>query len=92
MQSFRQFRQDGKGSRISATSNDRENCLMMSNVRDGDDASKFLMLLRDLVLEYHRAKFGSDWTTNNGETGEGHNMSPPAYIVPKYPSLNRVKI
>ena len=48
--------------------------------------------LRDFVPEYHHAKFGCNWTTNKEET-EGINctMCPPAYMVPKYPSLNRVK-
>ena len=34
---------------------------------------------------YDHAKFGCNWTTNKGETGGRHNM------VPKDPSLNRVK-
>ena len=51
-----------------------------------------LRLLRDFVSEYHHAKFGCNWTTNKGET-EGACAPPPlpAYMVPKDPSLNRVK-
>ena len=45
---------------------------------------KFLWLLRDFVPEYHHAKFGC-----KGDT-RGHNV--PAYMVPKDPSLNRVKV
>ena len=43
--------------------------------------------------EYHHAKFGGNWTTNKGKT-EGDIVPPhppPAYLVPKDPSLNRVK-
>ena len=53
-----------------------------------------LMVLRGFVPEYHRARFGGDWTTNIGETERGWAQfppPPPAYILPKYPSLNRVK-
>ena len=53
-------------------------------------SAKFLWLLRDFVPEYYRAKFGINWTTNKGKT-EGGTMYPPAYILLKYPSLNRVK-
>ena len=45
---------------------------------------------RFFVPEYHHAKFGCNWTTNKGETEGGHN-APPAHMVPKDPSLNRVK-
>ena len=38
-----------------------------------------LWFLRDFVSEYHRSKFGCNWTTNKGETD------------PKVPSLNRVE-
>ena len=44
------------------------------------------------MLEYYHAKFGGDWTTNKGETEGGTMCPPPAYMVPKYPSLNRVKL
>ena len=54
-------------------------------------SAKFLWLLRDFVPEYHHAKFDCNWTTNKGET-EGGTMCPPAYMVPKHPSLNRVKV
>ena len=70
-----------KGTRI-LTWNDTKNSLMTS--------AKFLWLLRGFVPEYHHAKFGCNWTTNKGET-EGQTMCPPAYMVPKDPSLNRVK-
>ena len=46
---------------------------------------------------YYHAKIGGNWTTNNGETeGGGHNLSQSQSVticlmVPKYPSLNRVK-
>ena len=53
-------------------------------------SARFSWLLRDFVPEYHRAKFGCNWTTNKGET-EGGTICPPAYMVPKDPSLNRVK-
>ena len=55
-------------------------------------SAKFLWVLRDFVPEYHHAKFGCNWTTNKRETEVGHNVpSPPACMVPKDPSLNRVK-
>ena len=57
-------------------------------------SAKFLWLLRDFVPAYHLAKFGCNWTTVNGETEGGHSVlppPPPAYMVPKDPSLNRVK-
>ena len=56
-------------------------------------SAKFLWLLRDFVAEYHHAKFGCNWTTNKGETEGGGEAqcAPPAYMVPKDPSLNRVK-
>ena len=41
-------------------------------------SAKLLLVLRDFVPEYHHAKFGGNWTA-------------PVYILPKYPSLNRVK-
>ena len=56
-------------------------------------SAKFLWLLRDFIPEYHHAKFGCNWTTNKGETEQQktqHN-APPAYMIPKDPSLNRVK-
>ena len=43
---------------------------MTSYTRDNDDVIKLLMLLRDFVPGYHHAKFGDDWTTNKGETGQ----------------------
>ena len=46
--------------------------------------------MRDFVPEYHHAKFGCNWTTNKGETEGGTMCSPPTYMVPKDPSLNRV--
>ena len=49
-----------------------------------------LLPLRDFVSEFCHAKFGGNWTTNKGET-EGAQCAPPAYIITKYPSLNRVK-
>ena len=52
-------------------------------------SAKFLRLLRDFVLEYHHAKFGSNWTTIK-EKQRGALYSPPAYMVPKDTSLNRV--
>ena len=54
-------------------------------------SAKFLWLLRDFVPEYHHAKFGCNWTTNKGETEGGAQCAPPAYMVPKDPSPNRVK-
>ena len=36
-----------------------------------------------------RNRFGGNWITNKGET-EGAQCTPPAYMVPKDPSLNRV--
>ena len=45
---------------------------------------KLLSVLRNFVPEYHHATFAGNWTTNKGET-------ETAYILPKYPSLNRVK-
>ena len=45
-------------------------------------SAKFLRLLRDFVPEYHHAMFGCNWTTNKGEA---------AYMVPKDPSMNRIK-
>ena len=55
-------------------------------------SAEFLWLLRDIVQEYNHAKFGCNWTTNKGETegGRGEAQCPPAYMVPKDPSLNRV--
>ena len=49
-------------------------------------SSKLLSILRDFVPDYHHAKFGGNWATNKGKT-----MCPPAYMVPKDASLNRVK-
>ena len=63
-------------------------------------SAKFLRLLRDFVPEYDHATFGCNWTTNKGETEgthcggtetEGGTMCPLAYMVPKDPSLSRVK-
>ena len=51
-------------------------------------SSKFLMLLRDFVLDYHPSKPGGDWPTNKGEKGAMWPLQPN--ILPKYPSLNRV--
>ena len=44
--------------------------------------------MRDFIPEYQHAKFGCHLTTNKGETGG--TLPPPAYMVPKDPSLNRV--
>ena len=64
---------------------------MTSYLPPSDDVSKLLWLLRDFVAEYHHAKFGCNWTTNKGETeGGGQNVPPPAYMVPKDPSLIRL--
>ena len=76
-----------KGTRI-LIRNNTKNGLMTSYLPPGNDVRKiFIWLLRDFFPEYHHAKFGSNWATNKGETegGGGHNM------VPKDPSLNRVK-
>ena len=54
-------------------------------------SANFLRLLRDFVPEYQHPKFGSNWTTNKGET-EGGGQNVVAYMVPKDPSLNRVKL
>ena len=54
--------------------------------------AKFLWLLRAFVPEYHHAKFGCNWTTNKGETEGEHNIYIIAYMVPKDPSLYRVKL
>ena len=67
-----------KGSRI-LTSDNSENYFMTSHRRDGDVVIKVLLLLRDFVPEYHRAKFGGDWTThrqtgNIGGGGGGDNV------------------
>ena len=78
-----------KGTRI-LTCNDTKNGLVTSYLPPGEDVAKFLWLLRDFAPEYHHAKFGCNWTANKGET-EGGTMCPPAYMVPKDPSLNRVK-
>ena len=48
------------------------------------------MPLRDFVPYYYHATFGGNWTRNKGKT-EGATMCPPAYMVPKYPSLNRAE-
>ena len=78
---FQPNRTKDKGSSNFKSWNNAENCLMTS--------AKLLSILRDFVPEYHHAKFGGNWTTNKGKT-EGGTMYPPAYIVPKYPVLNRV--
>ena len=66
-----------KGTRI-LTWNDTKNGLMTSYLPSSDDVSKILWLLRDLVPDYHHAKFGCNWTTNKGETG-GYNVPPSLY-------------
>ena len=63
---------------------------MTSYTRDSDDVIKFFILLRGSVLEYHPTRFGGDWTINKGEREEM--STPQAYILPKYPSLNRIKV
>ena len=55
-----------------------------------------LLALRDFISENWHATFGGNWTTNKGETEnkqikeKRHNAPPPANIITKYPSLNRV--
>ena len=51
-------------------------------------SAKIFWFLRDFVPEYYHAKYDCNWTSNKGET-EG--VPPQAYMVPKDPSLNRVK-
>ena len=63
----------------------RHTCLLVMT------SAKFWWFLRDFVPEYHHAKFDCNWTTNKGETEGGTMCLPPAYMVPKDPSLNRVK-
>ena len=70
--------------------NNNKNCLMTSYLSHSDDVSKISPDLRDFVPEYLYANFSGNWTSNKGET-EGA-MCPPAYCLPKYPSLNRVKV
>ena len=41
---------------------------MTSYTRDSDDVIKFVNALKDFVPEYNHAKFGGDWTRNEGET------------------------
>ena len=68
-----------------------KNCLMTLYLAYGDNVSKIFMVWRDFVPEYHHAKCGGNRTTNKGETegrGEAHCA---AYILPNYPSPNRVK-
>ena len=49
----------------------------------------FLLPLRDFVPLYYHAKFDGNWTANKAETeGGGGTMR---LLVPKHPSLNRVK-
>ena len=69
------------------TWNDTESCLMTSYLAHSDDISKIII---DFVSEYHHAKFSGNWTANKGKTGG--TMCPQAYVLPKYPSLNRVKV
>ena len=54
-----------------------------------DDIRKMFMAFERFVPEYHFAKFGCNWTINKEET-EGGTMCPPAYMVSKDHSLNRV--
>ena len=63
---------------------------MMSYLPPSDDVSNFLWHLRDFIPEYHHAKFGCNWTTKKKET-DWAQCASPAYMVPKDPSLNRVK-
>ena len=70
------------------TWDDTKNGLMTSYLPPSDDISNILCHLRDFVPEYHHAKFGCNWATNKGETM----CPPPAYMVPKDPSLNRVEV
>ena len=37
-------------------------------IRQNNDVVKIFVSLRDFVSEYHRARFGGNWTTNKGET------------------------
>ena len=69
---------------------------MTSYLPHSDDVNKLLLILRHFVPEYHHAKFGGNWTTNKGKTeqknkGKTERATMPPYILPKYPSLNRVK-
>ena len=66
---------------------------MTSYLPPGDDVNKIFMDFERFFPEYHHATFGCNWTTSKGETEGGHNVPPPppAYMVPKDPSLNRVK-
>ena len=73
------------------TWNSTKNGLMTSHLLLVMTSAKFLWFLRDFVPDYHHAEFGSNWTTNKGETEGGTMCPPPAYMVPKDPSLNRVK-
>ena len=80
-----------KGTRI-LTWNDTKNSLMTSYLPPGDDVSKSFWLWRDFVPQYHHAKFCCNQTTNKGKTeGRGTMCPSPACMVPKDPSLNRVK-
>ena len=54
-------------------------------------STTFLWLLRDFVSDYHHAKFGCNWMTNKGEKGGDQGAHQPICMVPKDPSLNRVK-
>ena len=47
-----------------------------------------LMPLRNFTSNSCHAKFGCNWTTNKGET---EHCFPSAYVITKYPSLNRFK-
>ena len=80
-----------KGSRILIWNNTK-NSLMTSYLPSADDVRKNFMAFERFVPEYYHAKFGCNWTTNGGETEGGTLCPPPAYMVPKDPSLNSVKI
>ena len=45
------------------------------------------------ISESCHAKVGGNWTANKGETeGGGRDNVPPAFIITKYLSLNRVNL
>ena len=71
---------------------------MTSYLPYDDDVSSIVMGLErfcckaflQAIAEYDLAKCDDNWTTNTRET-EGYTLCPAAYILPKYPSLNKVK-
>ena len=80
-----------KGTRI-LTWNDTKNGLMTSCLPPGDEIRKIFMAFERYCLRVPSCQVWLYWTTNKGETEGEHNVPPPpAYMVPKDPSLNRVK-